>query len=124
MGELRSWLKRRVATAEPEHAAERYEDTYAERSIRVSHHDDGTGDLYANHLPSIVLADIEARLDRSAKAITDPDDDRNLDQKRADLFVGALTEVDPARDGAKAPAVAIGVVVPASTLAGPMISPV
>ncbi|MBM9462207.1 DUF222 domain-containing protein [Aeromicrobium sp. YIM 150415] len=118
VGELRSWLKRRVAMAEPEHAAERYEDLYRERSIRVTHSDDGTGDLYANHLPSIVLADIEARLDRAARAIHDPDDERTLDQKRADLFVGALGEIDPAHDGAKAPAVAIGVMVPASTLAG------
>ncbi len=118
VAELRSWLKRRVAMEEPEHAAERYESIYAERSIRVTHHDDGTGDLYANHLPSIVLADIEARLDRAAKAICAPEDDRNLDQRRADLFLGALTEVDPEHDGAKAPAVAIGVMVPASTLAG------
>ncbi|OUZ07806.1 hypothetical protein BHE97_15610 [Aeromicrobium sp. PE09-221] len=118
VGELRSWLKRRVAMAEPEHAAERYEGIYGERFIRVTHHEDGTGDLYANHLPSIILADIEARLDRAAKAITEPDDDRTLDQRRADLFVGALTEIDPAHDGAKAPAVAIGVLVPASTLAG------
>ncbi|OUZ08630.1 hypothetical protein BHE97_13240 [Aeromicrobium sp. PE09-221] len=118
VGELRSWLKRRVAMAEPEHAAERYEAIYAERSIRVTHHEDGTGDLYANHLPSIILADIEARLDRAAKAICDPQDDRTLDQRRADLFVGALTEIDPAHDGAKTPAVTIGVMVPASTLAG------
>lgn len=118
VGELRSWLKRRLAMAEPEHAAERYESIYHERSIRVTHHEDGTGDLYANHLPSIVLADIEARLDRAAKAICDPDDDRNLDQKHADLFVGALTEIDPVHDRAKTPALAIGVMVPASTLAG------
>ncbi|WP_236757673.1 hypothetical protein [Aeromicrobium sp. PE09-221] len=43
-----------------------------------------------------MLADIAARLDRAARAIVDPDDDRTLDQKRADLFVGALTEIDPA----------------------------
>ena len=94
--------------AEPEHAAERYEDLYRERSIRVTHSDDGTGDLYANHLPSIVLADIEAKLDRAARATHDPDDERTLDQKRADLFVGALGEIDASRDRANAPTVAIG----------------
>jgi len=116
--ELRSWLKRRIAMLEPEHSAERYEDAVAERSVRVSHHEDGTGDLYANGLPSVVLADIEGRLDREAKRLNDPDDERTLDQKRADLFAGALTEVDASRDRAAAPTVAIGVMVPVSTLAG------
>ena len=54
---------------EPEHSAERYGTAYTERSVRVSHHEDGTGDLYGNNLPSVVLADIEDRLDREAKAI-------------------------------------------------------
>lgn len=117
LAELRAWIKRFIARAEPEHADERTASTLQERHVRVIHHEtSSTGDLWVANVPSLLLADIENKLDHAAKAIRD--DERTLDQRRADLALAVLGSVDPADDGPIAPAVAIGVMVPASTLAG------
>ncbi|RQN02926.1 DUF222 domain-containing protein, partial [Aeromicrobium camelliae] len=116
VGELRQWVKRFIARHEPDEVEKRYEDTVAERSITIHHHEDGTGDLVAENLPSYVLAGIDQRLDHAAKAITD--DDRTLHQRRADLFVEALDHIGPDNEPARTPNMAIGVMVPTSTLAG------
>ncbi|RLV51365.1 hypothetical protein D9V41_17230, partial [Aeromicrobium phragmitis] len=56
------------------------------------------------------------RLDHAAKTATD--DDRTIAQRRADFFVDALDHIDPDNEPARTPNMAIGVMVPASTLAG------
>ncbi|WP_293784901.1 HNH endonuclease signature motif containing protein [uncultured Aeromicrobium sp.] len=115
-GELRQWVKRFIARVEPDEVEKRYEDIVAERSVTIHHHDDGTGDLNAENLPSYVLAGIDQRLDHAAKAVTE--DERTIAQRRADLFVDALDHIDPHNEPARTPNLAIGVMVPASTLAG------
>ncbi|MFD1858604.1 HNH endonuclease signature motif containing protein [Aeromicrobium camelliae] len=116
VGELRQWVKRFIARHEPDEVEKRYEDIVAERSVTIHHDEDGTGSLYAENLPSYVLAGIDQRLDHAAKSLTD--DDRTLHQRRADLLVDALDHIDPDNEPARTPNLAIGVMVPASTLAG------
>ncbi|RQN02668.1 DUF222 domain-containing protein, partial [Aeromicrobium camelliae] len=116
VGELRRWVKRFIARVEPDEVEKRHEDIVAERSVTIHHDEDGTSSLYAENLPSYVLAGIDQRLDHAAKSLTD--DDRTLHQRRADLFVQALDHIAPDNDPARTPAMAIGVMVPASTLAG------
>ncbi|RLV54515.1 DUF222 domain-containing protein, partial [Aeromicrobium phragmitis] len=115
-GELRQWMRRFIARVEPDEVEKRYEDIVAERSVTIHHDEDGTGSLYAENLPSYVLAGIDQRLDHAAK--TTNDDDRTLAQRRADVFVDALDHIDPENEPARGPSLAIGVMVPASTLAG------
>ncbi|WP_293785397.1 HNH endonuclease signature motif containing protein [uncultured Aeromicrobium sp.] len=116
VGELRRWIKRFIAQVEPDEVEKRYEDIVAERRVTIHHDEDGTGSLYAENLPSYVLAGIDQRLDYAAKSLTD--DDRTIAQRRADLFVDALDHIDPENEPARVPNLAIGVMVPASTLAG------
>ncbi|RLV56705.1 HNH endonuclease [Aeromicrobium phragmitis] len=116
VGELRQWVKRFIARHEPDETEKRYEEIVAERSVTIHHDEDGTGSLYAENLPSYVLAGIDQRLDHAAKAVTE--DDRTLQQRRADLFVDALDHIDPENEPARTPSLAIGVMVPVSTLAG------
>ncbi|RLV56347.1 HNH endonuclease, partial [Aeromicrobium phragmitis] len=115
-GELRQWMRRFIARVEPDEVEKRYEDIVAERSVTIHHDEDGTGSLYAENLPSYVLAGIDQRLDHAAKTATE--DDRTLAQRRADVFVDALDHIDPNNEPARTPNLAIGVMVPASTLAG------
>ncbi|RQN03254.1 DUF222 domain-containing protein, partial [Aeromicrobium camelliae] len=116
VGELRRWVKRFIARVEPDEVEKRYEDVVAERSVTIHHHEDGTGDLFAENLPSYVLAGIDQRLDHAAKSLSE--DDRTLHQRRADLLVDALDHIDPDNEPARTPNMAIGVMVPASTVAG------
>ncbi|RQN09577.1 DUF222 domain-containing protein, partial [Aeromicrobium camelliae] len=116
VGELRRWVKRFIARVEPDEVEKRYEDIVAERSVTIHHDEDGTGSLYAENLPSYVLAGIDQRLDHAARSLSD--DDRTLHQRRADLLVDALDHIDPDNEPARTPNMAIGVMVPASTLAG------
>ncbi|MFD1859914.1 DUF222 domain-containing protein [Aeromicrobium camelliae] len=115
-GELHQWIKRFIARVEPDEVEKRYEDIVAERSVTIHHHEDGTGDLYAENLPSYVLAGIDQRLDHAAKTVTE--DERTIAQRRADFLVDALDHIDPDNEPARTPNLAIGVMVPASTLAG------
>ncbi|RLV51308.1 HNH endonuclease, partial [Aeromicrobium phragmitis] len=75
-GELRQWMRRFIARVEPDEVEKRYEDIVAERSVTIHHDEDGTGSLYAENLPSYVLAGIDQRLDHAAKTATD--DDRTI----------------------------------------------
>ncbi|RQN01687.1 DUF222 domain-containing protein, partial [Aeromicrobium camelliae] len=116
VGELRQWVKRFIARHEPVEVEKRYEDIVAERSVTIHHDDDGTGSLYAENLPSYVLAGIDQRLDHAAKSLSE--DNRTIAQRRADLLVDALDHIDLDNEPARTPNMAIGVMVPASTLAG------
>ncbi|WP_279432351.1 HNH endonuclease signature motif containing protein [Aeromicrobium phragmitis] len=116
VSELRRWVKRFIARHEPEETEKRYAEIVAERSVTIHHDEDGTGSLYAENLPSYVLAGIDRRLDHAAKSLTE--DDRTLAQRRADVFVDALDHIDPDNEPARGTNLAIGVMVPASTLAG------
>ncbi|RQN08566.1 DUF222 domain-containing protein, partial [Aeromicrobium camelliae] len=101
VAELRRWVKRFIARHEPDEVEKRYEDIVTERSVTIHHHEDGTGDLFAENLPSYVLAGIDQRLDHAAKSLSE--DDRTLHQRRADLLVDALDHIDPDNEPARTP---------------------
>lgn len=87
VAELRSWLKRFVARVEPEGFNARADDERRKRSVEIVHGDDGMSwmTLYQS---SHVLAAIETRVAAAAKEQkigADPDDDRTMEQRRADL---------------------------------------
>lgn len=112
VGELRGWLKRFVASIEPELAADRATAEREARSVRVSHVDDAMAWVMA-YVPSVAATAIEKRLDHAARMMTD--DDRTLDQRRADLFMAWLTNAENSEPSLRAD---VAVVVPAEVLAG------
>jgi hypothetical protein len=114
VAELRAWLRRFVRRVEADLAIERAEDEREKRHVSVQHGDDSMGWLSA-YLPSHELAAIEDRLRRGARRQVDPDDDRTVGEREADLLVGWCTE----SDGAEAVVDAnIAVTIGADVLAG------
>jgi len=85
--ELRSWLKRFVARVEPEGFNARADEERRNRNVQIVHGDDGMSWITI-YQSSHILAAAYNRIDASAKEQklgADPDDDRTLDQRRADL---------------------------------------
>lgn len=112
--ELRQWLRRFVQRVEADLAVERAEEARAERHVTVKHTDDSMAWLNA-YLPSHEAAAIEARLRKNARQGVDPDDERTVAQREADLLVAWCTDSDAATSAIDANiAVSIG----ADVLAG------
>lgn len=87
VAELRSWLKRFVARVEPEGFNARADEERRRRSVQIVHGDDGMSWMTI-YQSSHILAAAYNRIDASAKEQrlgADPDDDRTMDQRRADL---------------------------------------
>lgn len=111
--ELRRWLARFVARFEADLHAERADHERAARGVHVQHVDDGMAWLSA-YLPSIQAAAIDRRLTREAKAIG-AHDERNTQQRRADLFASWLTTHE---SGEPAVGADVAVTISAESLAG------
>ncbi len=112
VAELRGWLKRFVARIEAEEAAARAEAARRERTVTITHVDDGMAWVNAI-VPSHQAAAIGARLARIPKA---EGDQRTRSQRRADAFVDLLLATDdpaPARVRTD-----VGVVIDAEVLTG------
>jgi hypothetical protein len=88
--ELRRWLRRFVRRVEADLAVERAEQERKKRHVSVKHTDDSMAWLNA-YLPSHEAAVIEARLRTEARRPHDPDDDRTVAQREADLLVAWCT---------------------------------
>ncbi|MFC5677580.1 HNH endonuclease signature motif containing protein [Aeromicrobium endophyticum] len=86
VAELRGWLKRFVRRVEADLAVERADDEQAKRHVSFQHGDDSMGFLGA-YLSSHELAAIENRIRRAARCPVDPDDQRTVAQREADLLV-------------------------------------
>ncbi|HUS22883.1 MAG TPA: DUF222 domain-containing protein [Aeromicrobium sp.] len=87
VAELRAWLKRFVVRVEPENFNARADEERRKRNVEIVHGDDGMSWMTI-YQSSHILASISNRIDVSAKEQklgADPDDDRTLDQRRADL---------------------------------------
>ena len=87
VAELRAWVKRFVSRVEPEGFNARADDARRRRGLTVVHGDDGMG-LLTLYQSSHLLAAIENRVTASAKEQklgADPDDERTMEQRRADL---------------------------------------
>ncbi|REK72212.1 HNH endonuclease [Aeromicrobium endophyticum] len=114
VAELRAWLKRFVRRVEADLAIERADDERAKRHVSFQHGDDSMGFLGA-YLPAHELAAVEDRIRKAARRDVDPDDDRTVAQREADLLVAWCTESDAAEAVVDAN---IAVTVDADVLAG------
>ncbi|QGG42637.1 HNH endonuclease signature motif containing protein [Aeromicrobium yanjiei] len=112
--ELRQWLRRFVQRVEADLAIERAETERADRHVTVTHGDDSMSWLNA-YLPSHQAAAIEARLRKDTRKPVEPDDDRTVAQREADLLVAWCTSSDAATSAVDAN---IAVTVGADVLAG------
>ena len=119
LAELRLWLKRFVARVESDLLGGRADDERKERRVQVLHGDDGMSWLSA-YLPSYVAAAIDKRLTREATSLG-ADDDRNLQQRRADLLAAWMTTSDA---GEPAIHTDIAVTISAEALAGVNADPI
>jgi hypothetical protein len=114
LAELRAWLTAFVRRVEADLAVERADGERAKRYVSVRHGDDSMGWLSA-YLPSHELAAIEDRYRKAARRPADPDDERTIPQREADLLVAWCTESDAASSAIDAN---IAVTVGADVLAG------
>ncbi|MRJ77529.1 DUF222 domain-containing protein [Aeromicrobium sp. SMF47] len=112
--ELHQWLRRFVQRVEADLATERADTERADRRVTVTHGDDSMSWLNA-YLPSHQAAAIEARLRKEARKPVEPDDDRTVAQREADLLVAWCTSSDAATSAVDAN---IAVTVGADVLAG------
>ncbi|WP_224391128.1 HNH endonuclease signature motif containing protein [Pseudonocardia sp. ICBG1293] len=94
---LRDRLRRHIARIDPDGARERHERARSDRRMSVSSGDDGMGSLWLGGTAAQVEASWQC-VDRLARSLDDPCDDRTLDQKRVDLahqlLQGTLTLTD------------------------------
>jgi hypothetical protein len=114
VAELRAWLKRFVRRVEADLAVERAEDERAKRHASFQHGDDSMGWLTA-YVPSHELAAIEDRVRKAARRPVDPDDNRTVAQREADLLVAWCTGSEAAETVIDAN---IAVTIDADVLAG------
>jgi len=113
VAELRRWLKLFVARIEADLFNERAEEEREQRRVDVFHGDDGMSWL-SIYDQSHRIAAIDKRLTKGAKAFG-ADDDRNLQQRRADLAAAWLTTNEAGEAAINAD---IAVTIPGSALAG------
>jgi hypothetical protein len=110
VAELRAWGKR----FEADLAVERADGERAKRHVGIQHGDDSMGWLNA-YLPSHQLAAIEDRIRKAARRSVDPDDQRTVAQREADLLVAWCTNSDATEAAVDAN---IAVTIDADVLAG------
>ncbi|WP_229053443.1 HNH endonuclease signature motif containing protein [Aeromicrobium sp. Leaf350] len=91
--ELRRWLIRFCAKIEPLETIEAAEKAYSLRHVKVDHDGDGMAWIGA-FIPSPIAQAADNRLTQAARLLDDPDDDRTLAQKRADLLGSWLSNGD------------------------------
>jgi len=108
--QTRAWLSRRVIAADPQVAESRRESAMAERCVVITPVEDGMADLYAS-LPSVQARQIQQVLTTMAHQLGH-DDARDMDQRRADVFVDLLV------GRATPPTVELLVLAPADTVTG------
>jgi len=121
--QLRDWLRRFVARAEPVAHADIAARSRGDRQVSVRHRDDGMAELWAL-LPSFQAAAIDARLQREARRLADGG--RTLAQKRADLLAAWVTSPTATADATPSVRTVadVAVVVTAVALAGRSEEPV
>ena len=108
--ELRRWLKRRVIKSEPAAAEVRRQNAMAGRGVTVNPLPNGMSELIAL-LPSVQARQLYDTVNAIAHA-ADSDDQRVMDQRRADALVDLVT------GRAEPPQVSVQLVVTANTLLG------
>jgi hypothetical protein len=89
-GQLRARLQRLVIAVDPDSARKRYEDGVSGRRVVSEHNDSGTGNLLGLDLPAAELNQAMGRINRLARSAKSADDERSMDQIRADIFLDLL----------------------------------
>lgn len=89
-GQLRAWIRRLVAEADPDGAAERYERAVEERRVVAEVEPDGTASLCGFDLPPDRVAEARARIEAIARSLRTEGETRSLDQLRADVYLDLL----------------------------------
>lgn len=89
-GQLSARLKRLCFEANPDEAADRYQEGLAERRVIVSANEDGTANLSGCQLPPDRANAIANRINRLARTLKTHDDPRRMDQIRADVYLDLL----------------------------------
>lgn len=116
--QVKAWLRRFVARAEPDRQKERARTDLERRCVYVDHEADGVSWIHAL-VRSTDASRIDTLLTSLAKAT--PADDCTLDQRRSDLFADLLlgrVDLAGAPTGRSHGGAVIGVTVPITTLSG------
>lgn len=113
VAELRAWLRRFVARVEPERFNARADEERRQRRVEINHTDDGMAWINA-YVPAFVAAAADRRLDARAKELG-TDDERTMDQRRADLFAEWLSSSDHAPASVS---IDVAVTIPVTSLSG------
>ena len=92
--QTREWLRRRILAVAPEVADRRRRRAEADRAVQITPDDDGMSQLWAL-LPSVSARQIQQALTSAAHELGS-DDERSMDQRRADLLVEWLLGPDHA----------------------------
>lgn len=114
-GQLRAAVRRAVLWVDPNGAEERRQKRVRDRAVVLEPGEDGTADLTATHLDAAEATAAYQRLDDYARA-TKGDDERTMDQRRADAMVDLL--LGRPMPSSSATATQVQVTIAASTLLG------
>jgi len=113
VAELRAWLRRFVARVEPERFNARADEERRQRRVEVDYVDDGMAWINA-YVPAFVAAASDRRLDAGAKELG-AEDERTLQQRRADLFSEWLLSSEHAPASVS---IDVAVTIPVTSLSG------
>lgn len=89
-GQLAASIRRLAIDADPADAARRFEKGVAARQLMAEPNGDGTANLIGSSLAPDRVVAIRARIDALAKSLKLRNEDRTLDQLRADVFLDLL----------------------------------
>jgi len=89
-GQLIARIRRLAISVDPDTADRRYERAVEERRVVLEPGDDGTANLYAMDLPPDRAIAARAHLDRLARSLRRPGEERTMDQLRADVYLDLL----------------------------------
>jgi hypothetical protein len=92
-GQLSAYLRKLCIQHDPDQAQARYEHAISERRVIAQHEPDGTVTISGIGLPADRAAAVMDRLTTTARRLKTRDEERTLDQLRADVFVDMLTGV-------------------------------
>jgi hypothetical protein len=98
-GQLRARLAKWCIEADPDSARDRYQAAVKDRRIVIEATPDGTAHLHAFDLPPHRATAITRRLNHAARR-QHPNDERSMDQRRADALMDLLEGKDVATGGA------------------------
>ncbi|MGF1618783.1 MAG: DUF222 domain-containing protein [Acidimicrobiia bacterium] len=90
-GQLHAKIRKLCIEADPEEAKSRYQQALDDRKLVREANTAGTAGLYLTDLPPDRAAEAYEHINNIALSLTGPDDERSMDQIRADVAVDLLT---------------------------------